>query len=84
MVYKAVTPSLVKRVVTIFGWIMFAAVETRPALKNVPTMVGEKKTVQPVRQQRLSVKKVRNKVEIWLFYIYLILYKSHLYQIKIN
>ena len=69
-VYKAVTPSLVKQVVIISGLIMFNAVETRPVLKNVPTMVGEMRTVQPARQQKLSVKKVRNKVEIRLFYIY--------------
>ena len=73
MVYKAVTPSLVKQVVTSSGWIMFAAVETSPVLKNVPTMHGDLKTVPPVRQQRLSVKKVRNKGEIWLFYSYLII-----------
>ena len=55
----AVTPNLVKQVVAIFGWIMFNAVETSPVLKNVPTMVGEMRTVPPARQQRLSVKKVR-------------------------
>ena len=54
---------------TIFGWMMLAAVVMSPALNNVPTVDGEMRTVVPQRQQRLSVEKVRHfKVEIWLFF----------------